>query len=91
MTESLSVKSGDTLLFTEGEYSDYKVLGSFTAVRGFSFDEVREAYLLEVPEEREPYMLNFTSIIEWMKSHDYIQQIETKEIHLGAYSCWAPR
>lgn len=80
--------SGDMVVLTQGEYSDYSFLGHYRANETLVWKSQLEAYLQEHPEQREPYSADQEAFINWLINKKLLTKIEVQEVHLGSYSSW---
>lgn len=89
MTQATEIAVGETVAFSSGEYSDYRI-GSFAKVLKPINQEVwelmREA-CTEPPEYDKTADPRFDEYkaVPWFVSNGYIEEIEYTELHLGDY------
>lgn len=79
-------KSGDVLLLTEGEYSDFDVLGIVIALVDFDPLDARDEYVMSLPLEERYRSFNSRAFIESMVEKGLVEIKAHKTLHLGEYA-----
>lgn len=94
MTESIiELKAGKLHFFTEGQYSDYGIIGSFVALRDVSEAEVKQIadYLLKQAAEKRPdskYMAEMSaenSLVAELLRGGVLLDVDFTEIHVNDF------
>lgn len=81
-----NIRKGATVLFSEGEYSDFGVETIGLALKDIATEEVLEAYLEAHPEQREAYQFKRNQFITWLIAQKFIEEIRYTDWFLGTYS-----
>lgn len=91
---SQTLKVGDLLSISTGEYSDYSVCGPVRIIRPFVKHEVCEAYRKTYPKQKawgldeDPDPFGF---LPWLISEGYAEDIDGHtEWHVGSYGRFEP-
>ena len=85
MKKRTNIEKGKLVVISQGEYSDYCVLGVFIAQQKFNPDDLREEYLQIHPKHKEPYQFNERMFVEFIVSKKLVKEIKFDEFHLGGY------
>ena len=89
MTQATEIGIGETVAFSSGEYSDYRI-GSFAKVlkpiNAGVWESLREG-CTEPPEYDKTASPRFDEYkaVPWLIANGYIEEIEYTELHLGDY------
>jgi hypothetical protein len=84
---SFRVKKGQQLLLTEGEYSDYSVIGIFTAKEDLNTKELKAEYLKSYPKQDQPYRSDHHKFVNWLcNTKNLVDEVDFRELHIGSYS-----
>jgi hypothetical protein len=93
------VKAGDLCIVTTGEYSDYRILGVYRALKPFDKDTLRAAFVEAFAREGQEAFLDprtelvmdasyFSdeAFVRWMLTEGYIAIMDAYTVHLHGYS-----
>jgi hypothetical protein len=85
---NLKFSKGEVIVFTEGEYSDYGIVGFAVALQDFDMGEQAREYVQETG--RSEYGDYFKqspglSFIPWLVIKQLIMPEEYRDIHIGSY------
>ena len=80
------IPSGSLLTVTTGEYSDYSVSGVFRALADIDCDSLRDTWIEEFPEQKEPYRFERMAFLAMAVRLKLLEPIDCFEWHLGDYS-----
>lgn len=86
-----TVKAGEILLVTQGQYSDYSCTAIMRAERDFDIAEVKALYLAEFPEQAEEYNAEHEQFVGWLSSCGYATDVPHRELHAGSYGNLEPK
>lgn len=81
------VTAGQIVSFSEGEYDDYRIIGTFRVVQSYNHDNLLGMYLNAHPEQAgtdghfEPYYF-----MRWLEDLGVITAFPIEEFHLGSYN-----
>lgn len=89
------IKTGEMVMITVGEYSDYQVTGLFKALKDFNPDEIVARFREEklTAEEREDNWAQqmISRHILFLLELGVVEQVQAAEMHLGSYGGLDPR
>ena len=85
MKKIIDIEKGKLVVISQGEYSDYQVLGVFIAEERFNPDDLKDEYLKLCPEEKQPYKFEERKFLNFVISKKLLKEIEYCEFHLGNY------
>lgn len=85
MKKIRTIKAGETLAISQGEYSDYSVLGVFEVLQDFNPDDIRKEYLAQNPEQKKPYGFNEEQFLATLAGKGILKDIPYVELHLSDY------
>jgi len=80
------MKTGDLLLFSSGEYSDYSPIALTRVLKDFKTAAVLEEYLTKFPEQRPNYRAQHTQFLAYLSSEGYVEDLPHTEWNVGGYS-----
>ena len=79
-------KAGSLICVDRGEYSDYRVLGFFVALRDFDPRIELAEHLKEQPEQTEDYAFEGDMYLSYLLSKGLLLEIDYSTLYLGAYA-----
>ena len=88
--EKLVVSPGEIIMISNGEYSDYEVIGVYRVLE--VFDDKLMRYVVNNCKsvstylDRELVSYDYDKIVEKLIEEGYIEKVDTRELYLGAYS-----
>lgn len=86
-----TIRKGQIIAITDGEYSDYCLRDHMRALR--DFDPVAEAERFKPTELRKDYSGEDAEYIAWLIRESIVETLpigEVVELHVGSYSCLKP-
>ena len=84
------VRKGQIVILTEGEYSDYRVQGTFECLKDFHLPQVAEVFVAEkVKAGVNKYEFD-DHFFPWLVENGYAKAIDEVEIHMGYYGEFKP-
>lgn len=81
--EMRSINAGEIIIFTSGEYDDYRVLCAAKATQELNTEYLTEKYFDEHPKDKEPYNFDENRFILWLVNLKLLEQIELVEWHIN--------
>lgn len=95
----MDIKKGETILITEGEYSDFRVKGIYKALIDINIEENLQAFavyngakdleeLKDFHFQAEKELWDFfirDEYIEYLLNNGYVETIKYTDCHLGSY------
>lgn len=81
-----NIQPGEILVISEGEYSDYGVLGLFTVIKEIDPVKVRSEF--EVQHVREAFELDYQrnrKFVGYLNREGFIEDIQHIELHMNEY------
>lgn len=79
------IRTGETIVFSTGEYSDYYIQGTFRALRDIDPEAELEAWLQEHPEQRKDNNFDSCRFLAWIISGGLVEPTDYVEWHLDDY------
>ena len=81
----LELLEGETVLLSDGEYSDYRVVGLFRVLKPFVIADVRAAVVAYWRKFRPDSYLGGREIAKWLVDEGYLVGTQAAEWHVGDY------
>lgn len=80
------IEDGTPLIFTEGAYSDYKVLAYATAIGQLNMGQLQIDFIRNNPTATDPDTDANKMFIEWLSMLNLIDVFPSKEINMSRFS-----
>lgn len=77
------VEAGDILIFSRGEYSDYRVEATCRALASFEVSVVAKRFIDDNTHPKPECGSDVSSFVLWLTMNNYISEDSIKEIYLG--------
>lgn len=79
-------KVGERILASNGEYSDYQVMGLFVVAKQFCWAAELAEFLEKNPEQATNYRFNDYQFLAGLSAKGLLDDLSYREVHLGSYS-----
>ena len=81
--------TGQLLLFTSGEYSDFEVHELLRVTKDFEPRAEVLAYLAEHPDQRHEYAGKETQFLAWLIRRGVVETVEQSQFHVASYGTFS--
>ena len=78
-----TIKAGTLIVFSQGEYSDYSLMGHFVVLKDMEKEDLDKAS--EEERKKEVYKQSTVVVIANLITEGYLLEVHCREIHLGDY------
>lgn len=79
----MTIHKDELVILEQGEYSDFRWIGLFKALRDFHEDEVARDFKASLPEEDD--WEDIDKFVPFLVKEGYLEEIEVRTWPLGAY------
>lgn len=79
------IKAGETVLLSEGEWSDYEVKFLAKALKDFTMEELRSKYFEKYPEQIPYNRADLDKFSFYLVEAGFIEEVPCVELYLGTW------
>jgi len=85
MSDTLKYQRGTPLVFTAGEYSDFRTCGYLVTIKDCDLPALAQAYCAEAKAKDGGWYTDLGDFASWLVAQGHAMPMAVQEVHLGAY------